>query len=114
MPSLRTCRCTSRRSSPAHAQIARRWLGSVAVRLAHIQNRLGLLGDDLTAQAARLLLDEADDDGAVTISHHAGGNARGAAPSLNKVLHHLADQDLITVAYRRITVNDRSGLAAVG
>jgi CRP-like cAMP-binding protein len=40
--------------------VARRWLSSVAQRLAHSQARiLGLLGGSLTAQAARLLAGEA-------------------------------------------------------
>lgn len=99
-----------------HSQIARRWLGSVAARLAHSHNRLvGLLGGNLTAQAARLLLDEADENGEVTTSQNTLAAMLGARrPSLNKVLHDLAGRGLISVAYRRITVTDRAGLAAVG
>lgn len=98
-----------------YPQIARRWLGSIAARLAHSQNRLiGLLGGNLTTQAARLLLDEADESGEVTISQSTLAAMVGARrPSLNKVLHELADRGLISVAYRRITITDRAQLAAL-
>ncbi len=98
-----------------HGQIARRWLASVAARLAHSQNRLiGLLGGKLTAQAAQLLLDEADDEGVVTISQSTLAAMLGARrPSLNKVLQELAGHGLISLAYRRITITDRGKLAAL-
>jgi CRP-like cAMP-binding protein len=95
------------------AQVARRWLTSVATRLAHSQNRLlGLLGGTLTQQTARLLLDEADETGQIALPQRTLAAMLGAQrPSVNKVLRELAHQHLIELAYRSIRIMDRDGLA---
>lgn len=99
----------------ARGQLARRWLTSVATRLANSQTRLvGLLGGSLTTQTARLLLDEADRDGRITLSQSTLAAMLGARrPSVNKVLGELADAGLVEVAYRSIRVLDRARLAGV-
>ena len=96
-------------------QLARRWLTSVAARLATSQTRLvGLLGGSLTAQTARLLLDEADPRGRIALSQATLAAMLGARrPSVNKVLGELADAGLIQVAYRSIVVKDKQRLAQV-
>jgi len=96
-------------------QLARRWLTSVAARLANSQTRLvGLLGGTLSAQTARLLLDEADTAGRITLSQATLAAMLGARrPSVNKVLGELADAGLVEVAYRNIRVVDRARLAAL-
>src|SRR6266511_888494 len=59
--------------------IARRWLSSVAARLASSQARLlGLLGGSLAEQAARLLLDEAGDGDVVVLPQRPHPGSRGA------------------------------------
>lgn len=66
--------------------LARRWLSSVAQRLAASQMRLlGLLGHTLTEQVAALLLDEAV-DGQVALPQRTLAAMLGAQrPSLNKI-----------------------------
>jgi CRP-like cAMP-binding protein len=95
------------------AQVARRWLTSVATRLAHSQSRLlALLGGTLTQQTARLLLDEADETGRIALPQRTLAAMLGAQrPSVNKVLRELAHQHLIELAYRSIRIMDRDGLA---
>jgi CRP-like cAMP-binding protein len=94
-------------------QVARRWLTSVATRLAHSQTRLlGLLGATLTQQTARLLLDEADAAGRVALPQRTLAAMLGAQrPSVNKVLGELAGWQLVELAYRTIRITDRDGLA---
>ena len=96
-------------------QLARRWLTSVATRLAHSQNRVvGLLGGSLTAQTARLLLDEADATGGIPLSQATLAAMLGAQrPSVNKALRELAVGGLIEVSYRNIRIVDRDRLAQV-
>jgi CRP/FNR family transcriptional regulator, cAMP and macrophage regulator len=98
-----------------HSQVARRWLTSVATRLAHSQTRLlGLLGGTLTQQTARLLLDEADAAGRVALPQRTLAAMLGAQrPSVNKVLGELANRQLVNLAYRTIRIIDRDGLAQV-
>lgn len=98
-----------------HGQLARRWLTSVAARLAQSQARLiGLLGANLTAQTAQLLLDEADEHGNITLSQATLAAMLGARrPSVNKVLRELAHAKLIEVSYRNISVLDAGGLTAL-
>jgi len=98
-------------------QLARRWLTSVAVWLANSQTRLvgllGLLGGSLTSQTARLLVDEADAAGRITLSQATLAAMLGAQrPSVNKVLGELA-AGLIAVSYRNIRVLDREGLSGL-
>lgn len=94
-------------------QLARRWLTSVAARLANSQARLvGLLGGTLTAQTARLLLDEADRDGRIVLSQATIAAMLGARrPSVNKVLGELEKSGLVEVSYRNIRIEDRHGLS---
>ena len=96
-----------------HPAIARRWLSSVAARLATSQARiLALLGRSLTEQLARLLLDEAV-DGQVPLPQRTLAAMLGVQrPSLNKVLKELERDGLIAVHYAAIEVRDPNGLAA--
>jgi len=96
-------------------QLARRWLTSVAARLASSQTRLvGLLGGSLTSQTARLLVDEADAAGRIGLSQATLAAMLGAQrPSVNKVLGELAAQGIIEVSYRNIRVLDREALVGL-
>lgn len=92
------------KTSPA---ISRRWLSSVAQRLATSQARiLALLGGSLTAQAARLLADEAV-NGKVELPQRTLAAMLGVQrPSLNKILKDLERQRLITISYGMIEILD--------
>lgn len=98
-----------------HGRLARRWLTSVAARHAQSQNRLiSLLGANLTAQTARLLLDEADEQANISLSQSTIAAMLGARrPSVNKVLGELAHAGLIEVSYRSITLLDRERLTVL-
>ncbi|MCA1675743.1 MAG: Crp/Fnr family transcriptional regulator, partial [Actinobacteria bacterium] len=87
--------------------IARRWLSSVAGRLAASQMRLlGLLGRTLTEQVARLLLDEAV-DGQVALPQRTLAAMLGVQrPSLNKILKELEREGLVAVRYAAIDILD--------
>jgi CRP/FNR family transcriptional regulator, cAMP and macrophage regulator len=91
--------------------VARRWLSSVAQRLAASQARvLGLLGGSLTAQTARLLAGEAE-DGRVALPQRTLAAMLGAQrPSLNKVLKDLERDGLIRIAYSAIDILDPDAL----
>jgi len=91
--------------------IARRWLSSVAQRLAASQARiLALLGGSLTAQAASLLAEEAV-DGRVELPQRTLSAMLGVQrPSLNKVLKDLERDGLIRISYSTIEVIDRARL----
>ena len=97
----------------SHPAIARRWLSSVAQRLAASQARiLALLGGSLTAQAAGLLAEESV-DGRVELPQRTLAAMLGVArPSLNKVLKDLERDGLIRIGYSTIEVPDRARLAA--
>ncbi|MEO3784080.1 Crp/Fnr family transcriptional regulator [Actinocorallia sp. B10E7] len=96
--------------------IARRWLSSIAMRLATSQHRiLNLLGRTLTQQTARLLLDEAI-DGQVPLPQSTLAAMLGVRrPSLNKILKELERDGVITIRYAAIeitapeTLADRTG-----
>jgi CRP-like cAMP-binding protein len=92
--------------------IARRWLSSVALRLATSQTRiLGLLGHSLTEQVARLLLDEAT-DGIVELAQRTIAAMLGVRrPSLNKILKDLEADGLLATGYGTITITDERRLA---
>ncbi|WP_219420564.1 Crp/Fnr family transcriptional regulator [Pseudonocardia nigra] len=85
--------------------IARRWLSSIALRLAASQQRvIGLLGRSLTSQVARLLLEEAV-DGMVPLPQRTLAAMLGAQrPSLNKILKDLERQGLIEVRYGAVDI----------
>jgi CRP-like cAMP-binding protein len=91
--------------------IARRWLSSVAVRLARSEARLvGLLGGSLAEQAARLLLEEAS-DGLVPLPQRTLAAMLGLQrPSLNKLLRDFERQGLIELGYRSVRILDLQGL----
>jgi CRP-like cAMP-binding protein len=88
----------SNRYWPPTPTIARRWLSSVAGRLAASQARiLGPLGRNLSAQVAQLLLDE-QHDGTVELAQRILAAMLGVQrPSLNKVLKDFERNRLITV-----------------
>jgi CRP-like cAMP-binding protein len=92
--------------------IARRWLSSVAQRLAASQNRLlGLLGHSLTEQVAQLLLDEAV-DGQVALPQRTLAAMLGVQrPSLNKILKDLEREGLIRVRYASVDILNPAGLS---
>ncbi len=96
-----------------HPAIARRWLSSVAQRLAASQARvLELLGGSLTAQACKLLADEAV-SGRVELPQQTLAAMLGAQrPSLNKVLKDLERDGLITISYSAIEIRDTTRLAS--
>src|SRR6266581_798159 len=92
-----------------HPAIARRWLSSVAQRLAASQARiLALLGGSLAAQAASLLAEEAV-DGRVELPQRTLAAMLGVQrPSLNKILKDLERDGLIRISYAAIEVLDRA------
>lgn len=92
--------------------ITRRWLSSVATRLATAQTRLlGLLGRSLPEQTAQLLCDEAADDGTVTLSQQILAAMLGVhRPSLNKILKDFEHRGLISLGYREIHLRDQPTL----
>lgn len=94
--------------------IARRWLSSVAQRLAVSQARIiGLLGRSLTEQVARLLLDESVDE-AVPLPQRTLAAMLGVQrPSLNKILKEFERQGMIEVRYAAIGILDHKGLLAI-
>jgi CRP-like cAMP-binding protein len=94
-----------------HPAIARRWLSSVAARLAASQARLlGLLGRSLVEQAARLLVEEAG-EGVVPLPQRTLAAMLGVQrPSMNKVLKQFERRGLLTVGYRSIRILDRAAL----
>jgi CRP-like cAMP-binding protein len=83
----------------------------VAQRLAASQARvLGLLGGSLTAQAARLLAEEAE-DGRVSLPQRTLAAMLGVQrPSLNKVLKDLERDGLISISYSAIDIIDSGRL----
>jgi len=91
--------------------IARRWLSSIAQRLATSQMRLlGLLGRTLTEQVARLLLDEAI-DGQVALPQRTLAAMLGVQrPSLNKILKEFEREGLVRVRYAAIDILDTARL----
>ena len=101
-----------------HPAIARRWLSSVAQRLATSHERLiALLGRPLPAQLAGLLLDEADrdhDDGVVRLPPRTLAAMLGVArPSLNKILKEFERHGHIDVGYASVRVLDTAALQRI-
>lgn len=98
-----------------HPAIARRWLSSIAQRLATSHERLiALLGRPLPAQLAGLLLDEADDDPAgavVRLPQRTLAAMIGVArPSLNKVLKDFERRGHVEVGYSSVRLLDAAAL----
>jgi CRP-like cAMP-binding protein len=98
-------------TSPA---LARRWLSSVAFRLAHAQQRvLQLSGRDLTQQLAGLLLDEVR-EGEVALPQESLAALLGVRrPSINKVLRNLERRNLIGTSYGKVELLDPDALRTV-
>ncbi|MFQ5556090.1 MAG: Crp/Fnr family transcriptional regulator [Acidimicrobiales bacterium] len=91
--------------------LARRWLVSVAGRMAEMQDRVSdLLAGSLDQQVASWLVREAGPDG-VTVSQQTLARLLGARrTSVNQSLRRLESQGLIETGYRRVTVIDSPGL----
>lgn len=101
-----------------HPAIARRWLSSVAQRLAASHERLiALLGRPLPAQLAGLLLDEADDDagcGTVRLPQRTLAAMLGVArPSLNKILKDFERHGHVEVGYSSVRLVDDAALRGI-
>jgi CRP-like cAMP-binding protein len=96
------------RTSPA---LARRWLSSIAFRLAHAQRRvLQLSGRDLTQQLAGLLLDE-ERNGEVALPQESLAALLGVRrPSINKVIRALERRNLVRTSYGRVELLDPDAL----
>ncbi len=94
--------------------LARRWLVSVAQRMAEMQDRVSdLLSGSLDCQVASWLLREAGSDG-VTVSQQTLARLLGARrTSVNQSLRRLESSGLIETGYRSLAVRDADGLAAV-
>jgi CRP-like cAMP-binding protein len=97
-----------------HPAVSRRWLSSVAQRLAASHGRLiSLLGRPLVAQLAALLLDEAE-EGIVPLPQRTLAAMLGVArPSLNKVVKDLERRGLVALGYGAIRLLDEDGLRQV-
>jgi len=94
--------------------LARRWLVSVAGRMAAVQARLvDLLAGGQEAQLASLLAREAE-QGVVRLSQAVLAELIGTRrTSVNRALKKLEARGLVALRYREITVLDPAGLAKV-
>lgn len=97
-----------------HPQLSRRWLTSVAQRLARSHSRLtNLLGQPLEAQIAQLLLDESVDD-VVALTQTVVAALLGVRrPSVNRVLRRFATSGLVELSYGSVHIVDRAKLTGV-
>lgn len=96
-----------------HPQLSRRWLTSVAQRLAGSHRRLtSLLGEPLEVQVAQLLLDESVDDVVVLPQTTVAALLGVRRPSVNRVLRDLARRGLVEISYGKVHIVDRSALGA--
>ncbi len=91
--------------------LARRWLVSVAGRMAEMQDRVSdLLAGSLDRQVASWLLREAGDDG-VNVSQQTLARLLGARrTSVNQSLRRLEGDGLVETGYRRVSVIDADRL----
>lgn len=96
-------------------RVARRWIVSLAERMAGLQERLGdLLAGGLDAQLASVLLRESCHGGPVALTQDQLAEMLGAArTSVQRVLKQIECNGLIDMGYRRIHIVDRAGLAAL-
>jgi CRP-like cAMP-binding protein len=94
-----------------HPLLSRRWLTSVADRLARSHNRLtSLLGEPLEVQVAQLLLDESVED-VVSLPQTTVAALLGVRrPSVNRVLRRYARGGLVELSYGKVRILDRPGL----
>jgi len=97
-----------------HPAITRLWLSGLASRFTTMRLRLlRTYPGPLPRRVARLLLDEMR-EGQVTLTQGTLAAMLGTArPSLNRVLQRFETDQLIALAYRRVTVVDRDRLAAL-
>lgn len=97
-----------------HPRIAKRWMISLAARLAKAQDRVSdLLAGPLDAQLASFLLHE-NQDGDVTLSQEQLARSVGATrSSVNQTLKRFESQGHIELGYRRVSVRDPDALAAL-
>jgi CRP-like cAMP-binding protein len=95
------------------SQLSRRWLTSVAERLARSHHRLtSLLGEPLEVQVAQLLLDESVED-VVSLPQTTVAALLGVRrPSVNRVLRRYARAGVIEVSYGKVRILDRARLAS--
>ncbi len=92
--------------------IARRWLSSIAERLATAQLRvISLIGKSLTEQVGALLVDQAVDDRVRLPQRTLAAMLGIARASLNKALKDFERSGWIRVEYAEITVIDAAALA---
>lgn len=99
-----------------HPAITRRWMSSIALRLAASQQRvLGLVGKSLPEQLARLLLDEAEnatEAPKVELTQRTIAAMLGARrPSLNKLLKQFEEDGLVEPGYGVIKIIDPGRLS---
>jgi CRP-like cAMP-binding protein len=94
-----------------HPAVARRWLSSMAQRLATSHGRLiALLGRPLIAQVAGLLVDESE-EGVVRLPQRTLAAMLGVArPSLNKVVKDLERRGMVAAGYGSVQLLDAEGL----
>lgn len=98
----------------AHPQLSRRWLTSVAQRLAHSHSRLtSLLGEPLDVQVAQLLLDESVDDVVALPQTTIAALLGVRRPSVNRALRKLAQAGLVEVSYGKVRIVDHARLARI-
>ena len=97
-----------------HPTVARRWLSSIAARVASSQARImQLLGRSLVEQIARLLLDESV-GAKVGLPQRTLAAMLGAQrPSVNKVLRQLEDKQIISLGYGEVRILDTSALEKI-
>lgn len=95
--------------------IARRWLVSLAERMAGLHHRLmDLMAGGIDAQLASILLREADESGQVRISQgHLADMLGVQRTSVQRVLKTLESSGLVGLGYRRISVVDADRLSAL-
>ncbi|MDW3219364.1 MAG: Crp/Fnr family transcriptional regulator [Acidimicrobiales bacterium] len=95
--------------------LARRWLVSLAGRMAGMQDRVSdLLAGSLDRQVASWLLREAVADDGVTVSQATLARLLGARrTSVNQSLRRLEADGFVETGYRRIRLVDGAGLAAM-
>lgn len=95
-------------------RLARRWMVSIALRMAEVQARLiDLLAGGLPAQLASVLVREAE-RGTVALSQQVLAElVGGRRTSVNRVLKDLEARGLIALHYRQVEILDPGGLTAL-
>jgi CRP-like cAMP-binding protein len=97
-----------------HPPLSRRWLTSVAQRLARSHSRLAnLLGQPLEMQIAQLLLDESVDDVVALTQTTLAALLGVRRPSVNRVLRRLAKRGLVQPSYGSVHIVNRVRLTAI-